>query len=153
MSSRWTANEFSLTRQSLQIKGRLLRSTTVSKIAPPQGAIRVDGRGRYLMPGLADMHTHTWAEADFLLFLANGVTTIRNMWGSRRHLIWRKRIASREMLGPTIFTAGPIIDGSPPVWNTSKPVVTAEEARGEYKEKFPAMWTPLNMGYCASSRT
>ena len=59
-------------------RGKIVGIYDVSKIAPPQGAIRVDGRGRYLMPGLADMHTHTWAEADFLLFLANG--TVSREW-------------------------------------------------------------------------
>jgi len=114
-------------------RGRIVEIGEASKIALAQNALRVDGRGRYLMPGLADMHTHTWGEADFLLFLASGVTTIRNMWGSKRHLLWRKRIAKGEILGPTIFTAGPIIDGSPPVWNTSKVIVTREEARDEVR--------------------
>jgi len=45
----------------------------------PDGAHRIDGRNRYLLPGLADMHVHQWSEGALLLFLANGVTTIRNM--------------------------------------------------------------------------
>jgi predicted amidohydrolase YtcJ len=109
--------------------GRIVKIDDSSEIILPKSIIQISGNGGYLMPGLADMHTHTWAVADFVLFLANGVTTVRNMWGSRRHLLWRKRIARGELLGPTIFTAGPIIDGNPPIWNTSKPVVTAKEAQ------------------------
>jgi imidazolonepropionase-like amidohydrolase len=115
--------------------GRIVKIDHSSKIIPPKNMVQIVGSGLYLMPGLADMHTHTWAIADFLLFLANGVTTIRNMWGGRRHLLWRKRIARGELLGPTIFTAGPIIDGNPPIWNTSKPVVTAQEAREEVSQE------------------
>jgi hypothetical protein len=115
--------------------GRIVKIDDSSKIILPKNMVQIAGSGWYLMPGLADMHTHTWAIADLLLFLANGVTTIRNMWGSRRHLLWRKRIARGELLGPTIFTAGPIIDGNPPIWNTSKPVVTAQEAREEVAEE------------------
>src|SRR2546426_1018351 len=114
--------------------GRIVKIDDSSKIIPPKDMVQIAGQGRYLMPGLADMHTHTWAIADFTLFLANGVTTIRNMWGSTRHLLWRRRIARGELLGPTIFTAGPIIDGNPPIWNTSKPVVSPQEAREEVAE-------------------
>ena len=112
-------------------QGRISRIEEEAEISIPAGSAMVDGRGRFLMPGLADMHTHTWGEADFLLFITNGVTTIRNMWGSRRQLAWRARIDSGDLLGPTIFTAGPLIDGSPPIWNTSKVVVTREEADAE----------------------
>ena len=75
-------------------------------------AIRIDGRGRYLMPGLADMHVHLLEEEDFILFLANGVTTIRDMWGEYPwSLDWRRRIEEGELLGPRIYAAGPVIDG------------------------------------------
>jgi imidazolonepropionase-like amidohydrolase len=82
----------------------------------PDGATRIDGQGRWLMPGLADMHVHTWSTDDFPLFLANGVTTVRNMFGSPKQLEWRRQIAAGKLTGPTIITAGPIIDGDPPTW-------------------------------------
>ena len=56
----------------------------------PAAAFEIDGSERYLMPGLADMHVHNWSENEFVLFLANGVTTIRNMWGAPQHLQWRE---------------------------------------------------------------
>lgn len=83
----------------------------------PPDARRIEGEGLFLAPGLADMHTHTWYE-DIQLPLAVtfGVTTIREMWGSESTLEARAKIDAGEMVGPRIVTAGPIVDGDPPVW-------------------------------------
>jgi imidazolonepropionase-like amidohydrolase len=96
--------------------GRIRELGPASTITIPKHATVIDGRGKYLMPGLADMHAHTWNEEEFPLLLANGVTTIRNMFGGPIHLQWKKRIAAGELVSPTIYTAGPIIDGHPPIW-------------------------------------
>jgi hypothetical protein len=85
-------------------------------VTVPAGVQVIDGKGHWLMPGLTDMHVHTWSDASLTLFVAAGVTTVRNMFGSPQHLTWRADTASGKTLGPTIFTAGPIIDGDPPVW-------------------------------------
>jgi imidazolonepropionase-like amidohydrolase len=95
----------------------------------------IDGGGQYLMPGLADMHVHTWSEGDFVLFLANGVTTVRNMWGSAQHLQWKKRIEAGELTAPSIITAGPLMDGPPPIWEGSYLVSTPDEARKAVAEQ------------------
>jgi imidazolonepropionase-like amidohydrolase len=112
-------------------QGKVVQIDDSTKVRVPQDAVSIDGRGKFLMPGLVDMHTHTWGEADFVLFIANGVTTIRNMWGSRRQLAWRERIAKGSLVGPIIYTAGPLIDGDPPIWNDSKVILTREEAEKE----------------------
>jgi imidazolonepropionase-like amidohydrolase len=112
-------------------EGKVVQIDSSTKVRVPRDAVSIDGRGKFLMPGLVDMHTHIWGEADFVLFIANGVTAIRNMWGSRRQLAWRERIARGSMVGPIIYTAGPLIDGDPPIWNDSKVVVTREEAEKE----------------------
>lgn len=97
--------------------GRIREHGPTSAIAIPENAIVIDGRGKYLMPGLADMHAHSWEEQEFPLLLANGVTTIRNMFGGPIHLQWKTRIAAGELpAAPNIYTAGPIIDGNPPIW-------------------------------------
>lgn len=96
--------------------GRIAAIGEHGKVKVPDGATVIDGTGKWLMPGLADMHVHAWTEADLTLFVANGVTTVRNMFGSPLQLQWRKEIAAGERLGPRIYTAGPIIDGKPPVW-------------------------------------
>ncbi|MCE9595198.1 MAG: amidohydrolase family protein [Planctomycetes bacterium] len=87
-----------------------------SEVKLPEGAQRIDGHDRFLMPGLADMHVHVWDENDLYLFVANGVTTVRNMFGDPLQLGWRARIDAGELVGPRLYTAGPIVDGKSPVW-------------------------------------
>ena len=67
------------------------------------------------MPGLMDAHVHLESSAILTLLVANGVTTVRNMWGTPLHLAWRKQIAAGERLGPRIHSVGPLVDGEPPV--------------------------------------
>jgi imidazolonepropionase-like amidohydrolase len=109
------------------VDGRIRELGPSSAISIPDRATVIDARGKYLMPGLADMHAHSWGEDDFPLLLANGVTTIRNMFGGPIHLEWKKRIAAGAFDGPTIYTAGPIIDGNPPIWPGAV-VETSEQA-------------------------
>jgi imidazolonepropionase-like amidohydrolase len=78
------------------------------------GTTRLDAHGKWLMPGLVDMHVHIRDADDLPGFVAAGVTTVRNMWGRLEHLEQRKRIAAGVLIGPTIVTAGNIVDGEPP---------------------------------------
>jgi hypothetical protein len=70
--------------------------------------------GTFLLPGLADMHVHIFDRAELLLYLANGVTTIRNLHGLELHLAWRDSLQRGLLLGPRLLSSGPILDGSPP---------------------------------------
>ncbi len=112
----------------------LVRDGVIAALGPageqfvPADAQRIDGRGRFLMPGLADMHVHVWGEHDLYLFVANGVTTVRNMFGSELHLDWRSQIERGELVGPRIYTAGAIIDGKPAVWPGSVELVDPDQA-------------------------
>lgn len=97
----------------------------------PRGATIIEGKGsQYLMPGLADMHVHAEELDDFLLYVANGVTTVLNMGGGSQNLSnlvrnVRKRIEAGETVGPHIFAAffmdGPE-NGDPQVIYTEKDV-------------------------------
>lgn len=80
-----------------------------AKVKTPPGARVIDGKGKYLIPGLFDMHIHIreGQESDLTLYAANGVTTVQSMHGSPWHLELRKRIAEGELLGPRFFTTGP----------------------------------------------
>ncbi len=79
------------------------------------GVIRcLDGSGKYLLPGLADMHVHYNDPGHFALFLENGVTRVRNMWGKAPVLALQQVVRRGEWPGPHIVTTSPIIDGS---WN------------------------------------
>jgi imidazolonepropionase-like amidohydrolase len=106
-----------LAHHTIVIRGdRIVAVAPTSAIALPSGIRVIDGAGKWLMPGLADMHVHTWYDDDLTLFLAAGVTTVRNMWGVEQHLRWRSQIARGERLGPTLVTSGALIDGDPPDW-------------------------------------
>lgn len=75
-----------------------------------RAAQRIDGRGHYLMPALADMHVHVEGdpERDFALYLANGITTVRNM--SARdydHLRIRSDVETGQLVGPRYLVSGP----------------------------------------------
>jgi imidazolonepropionase-like amidohydrolase len=85
------------------------------ELEAPADAIRIDGGGRWLMPGLADMHVHMDA-SDIPLFLANGVTTVREMNGSERHLALRDSIAQGLRLGPRMIVASALLAGEPQRW-------------------------------------
>jgi imidazolonepropionase-like amidohydrolase len=82
----------------------------------PSGAVVIDASDAYLIPGLADMHVHLNLDPnpDFMrLFLAEGVTTIRNLNALPDHLEWRDQVLRGERIGPTIYTSGPVIVGPP----------------------------------------
>ena len=124
-----------LPNQTVIASGGLITEIgTTERVRVPKGAIKIDGRGQYLMPGLADMHVHLEyfdRDAQLLLFLAGGVTTVRSMDGRPNILEWRNRIADGNLLGPTIYTAGAILEGKPPFRNDNKVVETPEQAEAE----------------------
>jgi imidazolonepropionase-like amidohydrolase len=113
--------------------GRIAAIGPRRRLRVPAGAQQIDGRGRYLMPGLADMHVHLEyiEDPDVLkLFVASGVTTVRSMDGRPYVLEWRERVRRGELIGPRIVTAGPIIDGSPPARDDNLAVADAAAAQG-----------------------
>ncbi|HEY5926058.1 MAG TPA: amidohydrolase family protein [Kofleriaceae bacterium] len=118
-----------LADHTVVVRGDKIALVAPAKTIDTTAATVVDVTGKWLVPGLADMHVHTWNDRDFPLYLLNGVTTVRDMFGSPQHLTWRADLASGKRLGPTLFTAGPIVDGDPPVWPMSAIVTTPEAAR------------------------
>ncbi|MGA8150092.1 MAG: amidohydrolase family protein [Terriglobales bacterium] len=104
----------------------------------PADAQVVDGRGKYLIPGLWDMHVHTvfgdWIPKDekvtLPLFVANGITGVRDMGGDLDVLkVWRSEIAAGTLLGPRMVIAGPMLDGPVPRFPSSAPVADAADGR------------------------
>jgi len=98
--------------------GRILKIAASGQSNLPANTLIVDGKGRYLMPGLAEMHAHVPQGDDIapmkdvlLLYAVNGITTIRGMLGHPKHLVIKKMIASGEMIGPQFYTAGPGFSG------------------------------------------
>ncbi len=68
------------------------------------------------------MHVHVYGETELLLYVANGVTRIRNMWGSHTALAMRARVDSGAIISPRITTAGRLVDGESPVWDETSAV-------------------------------
>ena len=107
------------------------------KVKIPNDAQIIDAKGKYLMPGLIDMHTHllsdgseypdSIAEDELKVMVANGVTTIRFMIGTPEQLVLRARSAKGEIVAPTIFSASPHLTGKEQGNNFV--VNTEEEAR------------------------
>jgi imidazolonepropionase-like amidohydrolase len=121
-----------LADQTVLVRDGAILSIGHSSTTPvPARARRIDGRGKFLMPGLADMHVHLeyLDNPDILkLFVASGVTTVRNMDGRPYIIDWRRRVEAGELVGPRIVTAGPIIDGSPPLRDDNLSVADAAAA-------------------------
>jgi imidazolonepropionase-like amidohydrolase len=94
---------------------RIVNIGPAQKTEIPKGGVRIDGTGKYLMPGLVDMHVHLRDYSDkdaaalLQLYVANGVTTVVNLSGLPRHLELREKTAKGELLGPAIYTSGPYI--------------------------------------------
>ena len=120
--------------------GRIAELGPAMRVKAPRGALVVDGRGKYLMPGLIDTHVHlrNYDEADtaalLKLYVARGVTTVLNLSGTPRHLELRARVLKGELFGPTIYTSGPFISnatGSSPTPEEVERAV-AEQKRAGY---------------------
>ncbi|QUH21228.1 amidohydrolase family protein [Alkaliphilus sp. B6464] len=120
-----------LENQSVVIKDGLIAEIgEFQTVTIPEEAQIIEGEGKYLMPGLVDMHVHQWRySGEEILYLANGITSIQNMWGLPQDLEMRAAINDRRFLGPRIFTTGPIMDGPNPIWKDSVALETPEEAR------------------------
>jgi hypothetical protein len=106
----------SVSDQTVVVRGdRIVAMGRSADTQVPDGATRIDGKGKFLMPGMAEMHAHipggqstdAYMHRVLALFVANGITTIRGMLGDPRHLTLRAAVAKGEVLGPTIYTAGP----------------------------------------------
>lgn len=104
-----------LPSHTVLIAGNRIRAVGPSaKVRVPAGARVVDGSGKYLIPGLWDMHGHSLHPANLPLFVANGVTGVRVMRGVPRQLQWRTEIQRGERLGPLLYLSGPVIDRARP---------------------------------------
>lgn len=111
-----------LTNQTVIVRdGTITAIGDATKVKVPKDAVRVDGTGKYLIPGLVDMHTHllsdsnefpdSIAEDELRVMVANGVTTVRFMIGTPELLGLRARSAKGEITAPTIFVASPHLTG------------------------------------------
>ena len=119
--------------------GRVTRVGPADRVTIPDDARTIEGEGRWLLPGLSEMHAHVPGpqagrqQMDDILFLylANGVTTIRSMLGAPNHLELREAIAAGERLGPTLFSGSPSLSGgSAPNPETAEELVRSHARAG-----------------------
>ena len=118
----------------------IIRDGRIAAISPartarvPAGTRTIDGSGKYLIPGLADMHTHLFSDdavhdsvapAELGVMIANGVTAARLMIGTPEHLALRRQVAEGVIPGPQLFVASPQLTGKPA---TNAVVVTTADA-------------------------
>ncbi len=120
----------------LILNGRINRIEPSGKKIPMKFNI-LNAKGKFLIPGLWDAHVHSlWdsrrAALFFPLFIANGVTSVREMGGPMlaiEQVNWRNKIASGVIQGPRVFVPGPFVDGPRPTWPGSIALHNAAEAR------------------------
>jgi hypothetical protein len=101
---------------------RIVALGRTSSVSIPDGATTIDGTGKYLMPGLAEMHGHIPSDGQgsgpdyrlntLFLYVAGGVTTVRGMLGGPGQLELRERANRGEIVSPTLYLAGPAMHGS-----------------------------------------
>ncbi|HWZ42556.1 MAG TPA: amidohydrolase family protein [Candidatus Saccharimonadales bacterium] len=124
---------------SVLIQGdRIARIGKTARMKIPAGAQIMDAHGKFLVPGLWDMHVHVifgdWIpggkEVSLPLFVANGVTGVRDMGGDLDTLLqWRKEISTGTLIGPRMVIAGPMLDGPKSRFPSSLSIASPEEGR------------------------
>ena len=139
-------SERTLRGQTVLVRGdRIVAVGPAASVPVPQGARRIDARGKFLVPGLAEMHGHVpppnapaqYTEDVLFLYVANGITTVRGMLGAPGQLELRTRTNRGELLGPTLYLAGPSFNGNS--------VSTPEQAVQMVREQRAAGWDLLKI--------
>lgn len=123
------------TEQVLENQTVLIKNGKILKIGnflPAPNTTVIDGTGKYLMPGLTEMHAHipvakegddTLVKETLFLYLSQGITNIRGMLGDPYHLELRKAVVDGQILGPRIYTSSPSLNGNS--------IKTPEEAKAK----------------------
>lgn len=137
------ANVISMTKADVQKATVVVRDGKIVEVrrgdgAIPKGATVVDARGKFLIPGLAEMHGHVpptnapngAAEDALFLYVANGITTVRGMLGHEGQLELRERQKKGELIAPNLYLAGPSFNGN----SVTSPEQAAEKVRAQKKE-------------------
>ncbi|MBX2819358.1 MAG: amidohydrolase family protein [Rhodothermaceae bacterium] len=128
-----------LENQTVIVKdGRIVEVGPSSSVEVPEGAEQIEGLGKYLMPGLAEMHGHippsnqpaSYIEAVLFMYVANGITTVRGMLGHDGQLELRERANANELVSPTLYLAGPSFNGN----SVSSPEQAEQKVRQQVAE-------------------
>ena len=128
------------TNQNVWVEGNRIKSIS-SKPLKNKGGTIIDASGKYLIPGLWDMHVHVFnniskrppEEWYFPHFIANGVTSVRDMWTKPQSMadvrLWRTQLSQNSKIVPRFSAVGTIVDGTPVSWKNSDTAINAAQAR------------------------
>ena len=127
-----------LPNQTVVVKDGRIDYVGTAKFKMPEGTVSVDGTGKYLMPGVAEMHGHIpppnappdVIENVLFLYVANGITTVRGMLGHPGQLELRARSKRGEIVAPNLYLAGPSFNGN----SVNSPEEAVEKVRQQKKE-------------------
>ncbi|MEP6810400.1 MAG: amidohydrolase family protein [Chthoniobacterales bacterium] len=134
-------------RTVLIVAGVIAAIDSPEKVTIPPDALRVDGAGRYLIPGLVDMHVHLFNNAShrppnewaFPLFVAHGITGVREMRSEPAQLAlvnrWRSKVETGELIAPRVLAAGVAV-GAGPIDDTRRKVREAKTAGADFIKIF-----------------
>ena len=118
-----------------------LKEGIIEKIADTieiSGIQIFDAENKYLTPGLIDMHVHVWDRYELGLYLSNGVTAVRNLWGMPMHLRIKEDVIEGNIISPAFFTTGPKLTGTEFIGDDNLNLSSPEEAKEKvisYKER------------------
>lgn len=118
-----------------------IKEGVIDKIADTieiNGVQIFDAKNKYLMPGLIDMHVHVWDRYELGLYLSNGVTAVRNLWGMPMHLRIKEDVANDKIFSPSFFTTGPKLTGTEFIGDDNLNLNSPDEAIekvSSYKDK------------------
>ncbi|OGE96446.1 MAG: hypothetical protein A3B10_04620 [Candidatus Doudnabacteria bacterium RIFCSPLOWO2_01_FULL_44_21] len=95
----------------------------------------INGTGKFLIPGLFDMHVHLYSRTFLPLFLQYGITAIRETGNYKKEIFsLRDKVNSGKLLGPRMYICGPILEGDPPFWKGFRIVRNKKEGRAAVRE-------------------
>ncbi len=132
--------------QTVIVRGdRIEAMGPAGEVAVPEGAQVIDGRGKYLMPGLAEMHGHipppsdpqAYTDAVLFMYVANGITTVRGMLGHDGQLEIKRKANAGEIVSPTLYLAGPSFNGNS--------INSASEAEAKVRQQKIEGWDLLKV--------
>ena len=98
----------------------------------------IDGKNQFLSPGLIDMHVHIWDRYELGLYLSNGVTAVRNLWGMPMHLRLKEDVKNDKIISPMFFTTGPKLTGPEFIGDDNLNLTSPAQAKEKvvsYKER------------------
>ncbi len=137
----FTANSYLITNVNvipmdrdtvLENKMVYIKEGIIEKIADSieiNGVEVIDAKNGFLTPGLIDMHVHVWDRYELGLYLSNGVTAVRNLWGMPMHLRIKEDIIDDNIYSPAFFTTGPKLTGPEFIGDDNLNLMSPQEAQ------------------------